>query len=119
MDKVRINNIKFFAYHGVAPEEKSLGQTFEVDIEVSTSLKVATTSDDLTASIDYSALFTIAKEEMLGHKYDLIETVAEKISFRVLALNGARATTIRIRKPNAPIEGVFDHVEIQITREKA
>ena len=111
--------MKFFAYHGIAPEEKSLGQTFEVDIEVSTSLKPAATSDDLTASIDYSVLFSIAKEEMLGHKYDLIETVAEKISFRVLALNAARATTIRIRKPNAPIEGVFDHVEIQITREKA
>ena len=109
--------MKFFAYHGVAPEEKSLGQTFEVDIEVSTSLKVAATSDDLTASIDYSVLFTIAKEEMLQHKYDLIETVAQKISSRVLALNGAKATTIRIRKPNAPIDGIFDHVEIQISRE--
>ena len=109
----------FFAYHGIAPEEKSLGQTFEVDIEVSTSLKPAATSDDLTASIDYSVLFSIAKEEMLGHKYDLIEKVAEKISFRVLALNGVRATTIRIRKPNAPIKGAFDYVEIQITREKA
>ena len=117
MDKIRINNMKFFANHGVAPEEKSVGQNFEVDIEVSTSLKAAATSDDLSASIDYSVLLTIAKEEILGHKYDLIETVAEKISYRVLALNGARATTIRIRKPNAPIEGTFDYVEIQITRE--
>ena len=119
MDKVRINNMKFFAYHGVAPEEKSLGQTFEVDIEVSTSLKDAATSDNLTASIDYSALFTIAKEEMLRHKYDLIETVAEKIASRVLSLDGVLSTVIRIRKPNAPIDSVFDHVEIQITREKA
>ena len=110
--------MKFFAYHGVAPEEKSLEQTFEVDIEVSTSLKAAATSDDLTASIDYSILHTIAKEEMGRHKYNLIETVAEKISTRILSLNGALSTTIRIRKPNAPIDGVFDHVEIQITREK-
>ncbi|MBT6871378.1 MAG: dihydroneopterin aldolase, partial [Candidatus Marinimicrobia bacterium] len=50
MDKVRINNMKFFANHGVAPEEKSVGQNFEVDIEVSTSLKAAATSDDLSAS---------------------------------------------------------------------
>lgn len=117
MDKVRINNMKFFAFHGVAPEEKSLGQTFEVDIEVSTFLKVATASDDLTASIDYSILHAIAKEEMCRQKYDLIETVAEKISTRVLSLNGVLSTTIRIRKPNAPIDGVFDYVEIQITRE--
>ena len=119
MDKVSISNMRFFAYHGVSPEEKFLGQTFEVDIEVSTSLKIASNSDDLVSSIDYSRLFRITKEEILRQKYNLIETVAEKISSRVLALNGALATTIRIRKPNAPIEGVFDHVEIQITREKS
>ena len=55
---------------------------------------------------------------MLCHKYDLIETVAEKIASRVLSLNGVLSTTIRIRKPNAPIDGIFDHVGIQITREK-
>ena len=118
MDKVRINNMIFFAYHGVAQEEKLSGQTFEVDIEVSTSLKAAAASDDLIVSIDYSVLFTIVQEEILSHKHNLIETVAEKISSRVLLLDGARATTISIRKPNAPIKGVFDYVEIQITREK-
>jgi len=118
MDKVRINNMKFFAYHGVASEEKSLGQAFEVDIEVTTSLKLASISDDLRKSIDYSILYLIAKEEMLLDKYDLIETVAEKISTRVLLLNGAVSTTIRIRKPNAPINGIFDHVEIQIRRDR-
>ena len=118
MDKVRINNMKFFAYHGVASEEKSLGQAFEVDIEVSTSLKIATLSDDLRKSIDYSILHLIAKEEILLDKYDLIETVAEKISTRILSLNGAISTTITIRKPNAPINGIFDHVEIQITRDR-
>ena len=101
----------------VFQEEKLLGQTFQVDIEVSTSLKNAAVSDDLNDSIDYSTLFIIAKEEILARKYDLIETVAENISARVLELNGANATTVRIRKPNAPIEGQFDYVEIQISRE--
>ena len=117
VDKVCINNMEFFAYHGVDAQEKALGQTFQVDIEVSTSLRDAALSDDLAASIDYSTLFTITKEEILAHNYDLIETVAEKISIRVLKLQGAHATTIRIRKLNPPIDGLFDHVEIQITRE--
>ena len=110
--------MKFFAYHGVASKEKLLGQAFEVDIEVSTSLNLAAISDDLRESIDYSILYLIAKEEMLLYKYDLIETVAEKISTRVLLLNGVLSTTIRIRKPNAPINGIFDHVEIQIRRDR-
>ena len=55
---------------------------------------------------------------MCRQKYDLIESVAEKISTRVLSLNGVLSTTIRIRKPNAPIDVFFDYVEIEITREK-
>jgi len=119
VDKVRINNMKFFAYHCLAPEEKSIGQTFEVDIEVSTSLIDAGKTDDLNASIDYSALYAIANEEMHREKFDLIEMVAENISIRILALKGACSTTIRIRKPNAPLDGIFDHVEIEITRERS
>ena len=37
VDKICINNMEFFAYHGVDAQEKALGQTFQVDIEVSTS----------------------------------------------------------------------------------
>ena len=45
------------------------------------------------------------------------ETVAEKISSKIQALDRVLSTTIKIRKPNAPIEGEFDYVEIEITRQ--
>ena len=117
MDKIRIHNMIFFAYHGVTSEEKSQGQIFEVDIEVGINLRDTANSDSLKASIDYSILYDIVKNEILKNKYNLIEYLAEKISSKVLSLNKVLFVTIRIRKPNAPINGEFDSVEIEITRE--
>ena len=33
--KIKINNIQLFGYHGTGEKEKSTGQLFEIDIEVS------------------------------------------------------------------------------------
>jgi len=33
-DILKIRNMRFFAYHGLFPEEAKLGQRFEVDVEI-------------------------------------------------------------------------------------
>ena len=37
MDKIRINNLKFFTKNGVLAEEKRLGQQVEIDLEMPVS----------------------------------------------------------------------------------
>ena len=32
MDKIRLNNLEIYAYHGLLPEEKQLGQKFQIDV---------------------------------------------------------------------------------------
>ena len=118
MDKVSINNIKFFAYHGLGNDEKEDGQKFEVDIDANLCLKKISKSDCIKKTIDYTSLLNIAKNEMLNSKYNLIETVAEKIANRVLSVDGILSTVVRIRKPDAPINGSFDFVQVEIVREK-
>ena len=34
MDKIILNNLGFYGYHGVLSEEKSLGQKFFIDVEL-------------------------------------------------------------------------------------
>lgn len=41
MDKIYVNRMEFYGYHGVFPEETRLGQRFEVDLAVSLDLKRA------------------------------------------------------------------------------
>lgn len=45
MDKIRINRMEFYAYHGLLREEKKLGQRFIVDVELFLPLNRAGRSD--------------------------------------------------------------------------
>jgi len=118
MDKIRINNIQLFAYHGVADEEQILGQNFEIDVELFVDLSIAGKSDDLTKTVDYSFIYKLIEKEFCNTKYKLLETVAEKISEKILSNELIQSMIIKIRKPNAPIKGTFDSVEIEIERKK-
>ena len=45
-DYIRLNDMRFYAYHGVFPEEKKLGQRFEIDLEISCDLSKAGQNDN-------------------------------------------------------------------------
>ncbi len=47
MDKISLNRMTFYGYHGVIPEERTLGQRFIVDVDLLLDLKSAGRSDDL------------------------------------------------------------------------
>ena len=119
MDKIRISNMKIFAYHGVAEEEQKLGQNFEIDIELSSNKIQAGISDDLSKTIDYSRVYEIVENNFTNRKYKLIETPAENIASELLKLKFVECVNIKVRKPNAPIQGQFDFVEVEIERKKS
>ena len=118
MDKIRIKNIQLLAYHGVAQEAQSLGQKFEIDIELHSNLSEAGEQDNLSKTIDYGHIYEIIENEFCKNKYKLLETVAKKISNRLLEIKLVHSLIIKIRIPNAPIYGTFDFVEIEVKRKK-
>ena len=119
MDKIRISNIQLFAFHGVVPEEQKLGQKFEIDVELKLQKFQTGTCDDLSKTVDYSHVYDIVKREFLKKKYKLLETVGDIISSELIKLKYVEQVVMKIRKPNAPINGQFDFVEIEIERAKS
>jgi 7,8-dihydroneopterin aldolase/epimerase/oxygenase len=113
--------MQFYGYHGVHPEEKRLGQRFEIDLEAWTDLKLAGESDDLKNTVSYSELFALARDVVEGPPKNLIESVAETIAERTLAtFSMIESVTIEIRKPSAPVRsGGLDHVGVMIQRHRA
>ena len=51
MDKIYLKNVEIFANHGVFKEEKTLGQKFVLDLELTLSLEEAGRTGDLTKSV--------------------------------------------------------------------
>ena len=70
--KIRINNIQLFGYHGVDEKEKSDGQPFEIDVEVS-SVYDESISDNLYNTVYYSLIYDEITNIFFKRKYNLIE----------------------------------------------
>ncbi len=115
-DILRLKNMRFYAYHGVLPEEKRLGQRFEVDLEVRVDLRKAGLSDRLEDTLDYSQLFRLVQEVVTGERFNLIEALAERIAQKTAESFPVCELTVRVRKPNPPSPAHFDGVEVEIHR---
>ncbi|WP_428910353.1 dihydroneopterin aldolase [Niallia sp. Krafla_26] len=119
MDKIYVNGMEFYGYHGVLPEETVLGQRFLVDLVIEADLKRAGVSDDLHDSISYVDLFQVCQEVVEGKPYKLIEAVAEKIAEQTLTqLEKVNSVTVKIIKPNPPIKGHYHSVAVEIVRRR-
>jgi len=120
-DRLSVLGMRFLGRHGVLPEEKVTAQPFEVDVVLHADLSEAAERDDLAATVDYSALFDLVRAIVEGTSFDLIEALAGAIATAVLtACDPSRvdAVEVRVRKPEAPIDGEFDTVEAALLRRR-
>ena len=95
MDKIIIDSLRIFAYHGVNPEEQEDGQFFILDIEADMPLSKA------------------------AQKARLIERAARRVADALLEefplLSGVRVTC---KKPDAPMKADFAFAAVSIYRER-
>jgi dihydroneopterin aldolase len=119
LDKIRIERLECYGYHGVFPEENRLGQRFIVDVELGLDLAPAGTSDDLALSVDYADVCRLVRDVVEHHRYRLIETVAETIASRILdTYTRVKETTVRVWKPHPPVPIRFGGVSVEIHRRR-
>ncbi len=116
-DSIRIIGLTFSACHGVQPEELTLPQPFEVDVEIKRDLSAAADSDRLDDTIDYSAVVDAVSQAVHGGHCRLVEHLAGRIFRRIEAIIPDGCVVIRVRKPRAPLEIPFNTVEVELIRE--
>jgi dihydroneopterin aldolase len=120
MDKIYIDNMKFYGYHGVYPEENKLGQRFNVDLVLECDLTGASKTDDIESTVHYGKAYELTKEIVEGQPKKLVETVAEDIAQALLqTFEIIQACTVKVIKPDPPIPGHYDSVAIEIKRTRA
>lgn len=116
-DVVRLRNMTFHAYHGVWDAEKEIGQRFEVDLDLKVDVQRAAETDKLKNTVDLYAVFKAVEQVIVHAKYNLVETMAEKVAQRVLKDFATNEVLVRVRKPHAPIRGIQDGIEVEIVRQ--
>ncbi|MFW5649209.1 MAG: dihydroneopterin aldolase [Candidatus Alkaliphilus sp. MAG34] len=119
MDKILMKGLAFYGYHGVLEEEKRLGQRFFVDAILYVDLEKAGRSDDLNCTVNYEEVYKVIEKIVITERYNLLEALAEKICEKVLdSFDIVQKINIKIKKPGAPVAGIFDYFAVQIQRER-
>lgn len=118
MGKVKVENIRVYAYHGCLKEETTIGGEYRVDVRVNADLSKASVSDDLSDTVDYVHINHIVKEEMKVPS-KLLEHVAQRVINRVfLEIQLVSKTTVSVSKINPPIGGDVEMVTVELSSKR-
>lgn len=119
MDKILMENMRFYGYHGVMAEEKTLGQQFIIDATLFLPLQKAGRSDDLNDTVNYAAVYNRIRDIVTKERYDLIEALAERLCEDIFAVSPlVQKIVLKVKKPQAPLGGIFDFVGVEIERDR-
>jgi dihydroneopterin aldolase len=118
-DEIFLEGMRFYAYHGVNPEERVQGQRFVVDVRIGIDLRLAGEADDLALTVNYSAVYNRVRAIVEGPPRALIEAVAEEIASAILSEFVAEIVTVTVRKPEVAIRGaILDAAGVTVTRRR-
>ncbi|MGM0899350.1 MAG: dihydroneopterin aldolase [Bacillota bacterium] len=117
MDYIHLNEMEFYGYHGVFPEETKLGQRFRATVILAVDLKRAGETDDLEHTVHYGEAYETCRKIIEGKPKRLVEAVAEEVAAEILScFSLVQGVRVQLIKPDPPIPGHYKSVAIDITR---
>ena len=119
-DRIILKGLAFYGYHGVMPEEGTVGCRFSLDVTCGLDLRAAARTDDVDETISYEFIFNIVRDAFGENRFKLLEALAQHIVDRLFAAYGEIDwVQIRVAKPEAPIPVVTGEFAVQLTRTRA
>ncbi len=101
---IALEDMEFFAYHGVYPEENKVGRNYRVSVYLNCAVDIDGT-DDLASSYNYEWIYEIANEEMNTPR-KLLETVAFHMARKLRQKSDLlQSGEIKIYKEGLPLAG--------------
>ncbi len=101
MDTIEIKGLKIETVIGVHAWEKKLPRTLLIDLELATDAARAAKSDAITDALDYKAVADSAVSFAETSRFQLIETLAERLAGKLLKEFRAPWLRITVHKPGA------------------
>ncbi|GAP72400.1 dihydroneopterin aldolase [Candidatus Symbiothrix dinenymphae] len=104
MSHLELKEMQFCACHGVTAQERKVGNTYMVDLNIYFDFTRATQTDELSDTISYATIYELIAREMAIPSH-LIEHVAGRILRQIhLAFPQIDRLEIRLAKQN-PLGG--------------
>ena len=100
-DTIFVTDLRIEAIVGIWDWERALPQTVSLDLEMATDIRPAAESDHIDATLDYRAVSKRVTAFVQESKFQLVETMAERIATLVREEFGVAWVRVTVRKPGA------------------
>lgn len=114
-----LNNLKFYAYHGVLPQERTIGGEYLLSLRLGFDFDEATYSDVLEDTINYADVYKSVKAEM-EIPSQLLEHVGGRILTRLFAdFPRLDKVELKLIKCNPPMGADCEGAGVEISEERS
>lgn len=112
-------NMVLFPRLGVTEWEKEGVNKVALDLDLYLDMEAAAREDRMSATVDYSEVYTRVQEVSKVRKYHLIESLTHDIVQTVFeSFPQVVRVVARLRKKNLPFDANLDHVEVSLDRSR-
>lgn len=113
-NRIHIEGIKLYGYHGCLEEESRIGGNYIVDVYMTVDFMDSALTDDLSKTVDYCDIYDIAKKQM-SVRSKLIEQVCKRIFDEVATkFPQLQSLKVKITKLLPPMNGNVEKVSVEI-----
>lgn len=110
-----LKGVKFYAYHGVAPQERIVGNNYEVNVKIGYPIAEAMETDRLEFTLNYAEVYEKIKMEM-DIPSRLLEHVAARIVNRLKSVYpDISSLELQLSKCNPPIVGDVEAASVIVS----
>ena len=111
---IRMKGMKFYAFHGVLPQENLVGAYYYIDLKLKTDFTRAAETDELEGTINYADIHAAVKEEMAVPS-QLLEHVCQRIARRLFQdFPTIEAIDLRLSKENPPMGACAESIGVEV-----
>ena len=117
--KIHLSNMVFYGFHGVYPEERKLGQRFNVSVSIYTDDKLDSQIIELRDTVDYTKIYQQIRQIMEEQQFHLLENCANAIILNIFnSFEMVIGVKVIIEKPSVPINAALKYVAVEMERYK-
>ena len=109
MHEITLRGMRFHAFVGVVPHERTIPQPIEIDLVVRLA--------DGDTVVDYRALYDIVAQTLSAGHVEFLEQIGDRIARSALAHSQrVRSVRVAVRKPHVALPGPLDYAEVVTER---
>jgi FolB domain-containing protein len=118
-DVIELRGLRFSCIVGVLDHERVNEQPISLDIDIKRSFKRAVKGDDVLETTNYADILRLAKDVAVIGKFQLLETLADRVAKAILAYDDAiTSVRVSVQKLEPPVGEDVSSVGVRTRRRR-